>query len=135
MEYVWDKSIEVGNEMIDTQHKRLFDAINDLLEKCKAGKGTGELGKSMDFLNDYTIKHFFDEEQIQKKYNYPDQGNHKNYHDEFKKTVRELKVKLIMKGPSEELLNEFREKIGGWLVSHIKVQDARLAAHIKAGGD
>ncbi|MDR1972117.1 MAG: hemerythrin family protein [Treponema sp.] len=134
MRYEWDKTLETGHEMIDSQHKQLFAAINDLLAKCEEGKGTDELGKSLDFLNDYTIKHFFDEEKLQQKYNYPDYPNHKQYHEGFKKTVRDLKVQLIMKGPTAELLQEVHSKIGDWLVSHIKVQDSKLAAHIKAAG-
>jgi hemerythrin len=37
-----------------------------------------------------------------------------------------------MKGASEELVNEVRTKIGDWLVTHIKGQDIKLAAYIKA---
>jgi hemerythrin len=95
------------------------------------GKGKDELEKSLNFLNDYTIKHFFDEEQVQQKYNYPDYPNHKKLHDDFKAVVRDLKVKLIMKGASEDLVNEVRTKIGDWLVTHIKGQDIKLAAYIK----
>jgi hemerythrin len=131
MEYVWDDSVKTGHEMIDDQHKQLFAAINSLLKACEEKKGEEELTKSLNFLNDYTIKHFFDEEQLQQKNNYPDYPNHKKLHDDFKVTVRDLKVRLIMKGPSEELINEVRSKIGDWLVTHIKGNDIRLAAYIK----
>jgi hemerythrin len=132
MDYEWDDSLATGHEMIDSQHKQLFAAINDLLATCRMGKGKEELSKSLDFLNDYTIKHFFDEEQIQQKYKYPDYPNHKTYHEGFKATVRDLRVQLIMKGPSDELISAVRTKIGDWLVTHIKGQDIKLAAHIKA---
>ena len=29
--YRWDGTLETGHEIIDTQHKQLFEAINDLL--------------------------------------------------------------------------------------------------------
>jgi hemerythrin len=134
MDYPWEKSLETGNELIDSEHKQLFAAINSLLETCRAGKGKEELSKSLDFLNDYTIKHFFDEEQLQQKYGYPDYPNHKKLHDNFKAVVRDLKVKLIMKGVSDELINEVRASIGDWLVTHIKGQDIKIAAHIRAKG-
>jgi hemerythrin len=132
MEYVWDASFETGHEMIDTQHKQLVAAVNDLIETCRLGKGAEELEKSLNFLNDYTIKHFFDEEQVQLKCHYPDYANHKKMHDNFKVTVRDLKVKMIMKGASHELIQEVREKIGSWLITHIKGQDVKIAAYIKA---
>jgi hemerythrin len=134
MDYPWDKSLETGNELIDHEHKQLFAAINSLLETCRTGKGKEELSKSLDFLNDYTIKHFFDEEQLQQKYAYPDYPNHKKLHDDFKATVRDLKVKLIMKGVSDELISEVKTSTGDWLVTHIKGQDVKIAAHIRAKG-
>ncbi|MDR2304484.1 MAG: hemerythrin family protein [Treponema sp.] len=132
MEYLWDASLETGHEMIDEQHKQLFKAVNDLLRTCDQGKGIEELKKSLDFLTEYTIKHFFDEEKIQQKYNYPDFENHRQLHEKFKKDVRDLSVQMIMKGASPGLLGEVKSKIGDWLVTHIKVQDLKLAAHLKA---
>ncbi|MDR0684190.1 MAG: hemerythrin family protein [Spirochaetaceae bacterium] len=131
MKYIWDGSLETGVEVIDTQHKQLFDAINMLLETCSAGKGVEEIKKSIDFLNDYTIKHFFEEERIQQKYHYPEYPEHKQYHDAFKATVRELTHRLILKGATEELVNEVHSSVGNWLVSHIRVQDFKLARYIK----
>jgi hemerythrin len=132
MEYLWDKSLETGNQMIDAQHKQLFAAINDLIRTCESGKGKDELKKSMDFLNSYTIKHFFDEEQLQQQHKYPDYENHKKYHEGFKKEVRDLSVELIMKGASDSLLKDVQVKIGDWLVTHIKGQDIKVAAHIRS---
>jgi hemerythrin len=129
--YQWDGSLETGHKMIDDQHRQLFTAINELLETCRVGKGKDELSKNLDFLTNYTIKHFFDEEQIQQKYNYTDYTNHKKYHDNFKITVRDLTVRMIMKGPSDELIKELHDKVGEWLINHIKVQDFRLARYIK----
>jgi hemerythrin len=130
-EYVWDDSVKTGHEMIDEQHKQLFTAVNGLLKACRENKGNDELTRSLNFLNDYTIKHFFDEEQVQLKHKYPDYPNHKKLHDDFKATVRDLKVQLIMKGPSEALINDVRSKIGDWLVTHIKGNDIRLGAYVK----
>lgn len=134
MDYPWDKSLETGNDLIDSEHKQLFVAINNLLEICRKGKGKEELSKSLDFLNNYTIKHFFNEEHLQQKYDYPDYPNHKKLHDNFKIIVRDLKVKLIMKGVSEELINEVRTSVGDWLVTHIKGQDVKIASYIRAKG-
>jgi hemerythrin-like metal-binding protein len=131
VEYVWDDSVRTGHEFIDEQHKQLFAAINGLMKACNENRGKEELAKSLNFLNDYTIKHFFDEEKIQQKYNYPEYPQHKELHEGFKTTVRDLKVRMIMKGTSTELVDEVRSKIGDWLVTHIKGNDIKLAAYIK----
>jgi hemerythrin len=131
MEYQWDDSLVTGHEMIDGQHKQLFVAVNDLIRTCEEGKGGAELAKSLDFLTNYTIKHFFDEEKLQQKYNYPDFVNHKGYHDNFKEVVRNLSHRLILQGASDSLVSEVRKQIGDWLVTHIKGQDVKVAAYIK----
>jgi hemerythrin len=132
--YAWDKSLEVGNQIIDDQHRQLIDALNNLL-RVHAEKGSNdELKKSLNFLNDYTIKHFFEEEQLQKKYGYPDYESHKKLHDGLKRVVRDLQIQLIMKGPTEALFNDVKTKVGDWLVAHIKTQDTRIGAYLKTKG-
>jgi hemerythrin len=121
-----------GHELIDSQHKQLFDSINSLIESCEKGKGQEDLLKNLDFLNDYTIKHFFEEEQIQKTYRYPDHENHKKLHEGFKATVRDFRVKMIMQGASADLALDVQKVIGDWLVTHVKGQDIKLGAYIKA---
>jgi hemerythrin len=128
--YVWDESLRTGEATIDEQHKNLFSAINSLIQTIDQGKCGDDLKKSLDFLNDYTITHFFEEEQIQKKYQYPDYENHRGIHEGFKKLVRDMMVQWIMKGSSEALANEVRTQIGDWLVHHIKTQDVKLGAYI-----
>ena len=86
----------------------------------------------MKFLYDYTAKHFSDEEKLQLKYRYPDYVNHKRYHEEFKKVVRELSVQLQKEGPTIALVGKVNTSIGGWLLNHIKIQDVKVAAHIKS---
>jgi hemerythrin len=132
MRYQWDGSLATNHELIDSQHKQLFEAVNKLLEACEQGRTGDELKKSLDFLTDYTIKHFFDEEQLQQASKYPDFENHKKYHTDFKSDVRNMSVELIMKGPTPELVTKVQKQVGDWLINHIKIQDFKLAAHIKA---
>ncbi|MDR1353893.1 MAG: hemerythrin family protein [Treponema sp.] len=132
--YEWDDSLLTGQKTIDDQHKNLFAAVNNLLETAESGKGEADIKKSLDFLTDYTIKHFFDEQALQQKYNYPDYQNHVKYHEEFKATVRDLSHQLILKGSSKALVDELCKKFGDWLVNHIKIQDKKFAAYIREKG-
>jgi hemerythrin len=132
--YHWDKSLEVGNQLIDEQHRQLIDALNGFLNARIEKKSNMELKKSLDFLNDYTIKHFYEEEQLQKKHQYPDYENHKKLHDGLKKVVRDIQVQLIMKGPSDALFESVQVQVGDWLINHIKTQDVRIGAHLKSKG-
>jgi hemerythrin-like metal-binding protein len=130
--YSWDKSFETQNALIDEQHKKLFDALNAFLQISHEKKSRDEVKKSLDFLSEYTIKHFFDEEQLQKQYGYPDYQNHRELHEGFKKTVRELQHDFILNGVSDKLISDVEEKVGQWLIAHIKNQDVKIGAYIKS---
>jgi hemerythrin len=132
MAYQWDSSLECGYELVDNQHKQLVAALNNLMEASQSGQGDQAVMKTMDFLTGYTIKHFMDEEKLQVKYDYPDYLNHKRIHDEFKVTVSGLTERLVREGPSPELVNVVSSAVGAWLLNHIKGDDFRMAAYVKA---
>ena len=39
MRYEMTKDLETGNALIDSEHRQLFKAVNDLLDACSQGKG------------------------------------------------------------------------------------------------
>jgi methyl-accepting chemotaxis protein len=129
--YVWDETFATGNEAIDNQHKTLFDALNRLLAAMQEEEAGAELKKALDFLSEYTVKHFYDEEQIQKQADYPDLPNHHRMHEAFKVTVQELGRELIMKGANDKLIADVQKKIGNWLITHIKGQDIKLGVYLR----
>ncbi|MDR2314531.1 MAG: bacteriohemerythrin [Spirochaetaceae bacterium] len=132
--YRWDDSFVSGVRIMDARHKRLFEAVNRLIDACEQGQGQEALAKSLAFLANYTLKHFAEEEKLQQKYGYPEYAAHKQLHDDFKKTVEDFAVELDSRGPSEELVNRLKKEVGGWLITHVKVVDLKMAEIIKARG-
>ncbi|WP_394524462.1 bacteriohemerythrin [Lacrimispora sp. JR3] len=131
MAYTFTKDLETGNQLIDTEHRQLIDAVNNLLAACATGKGRSELATITKFLQDYTAKHFSDEEKLQVQSKYPDYVNHRRYHEDFKKVVAEICRKLDKDGPTVALVGEVNSTIAGWLINHIKKEDVKVANHIK----
>lgn len=131
MIYTFDKSLETGNTAIDTQHKELIDAMNNLLAACAQGKGREEIKNTIKFLVDYTVKHFNDEEKLQKQYNYPDYAAHKKLHDDFKEEVKKIVEEYEQDGTSVVLTFKINNIIASWLIKHIKGEDKKVAAFIK----
>jgi hemerythrin len=130
--YQITKDLETGNTMIDTQHKELFNAINNLLEACSKGKGREQIQSTITFLADYTNKHFGDEEALQRKYNYPDYIKHKQYHEGFKMAVKAINEEFQKQGATIALVGKINTNVGNWLVNHIKREDVKVAAHIRS---
>ncbi|MDR1252406.1 MAG: bacteriohemerythrin [Treponema sp.] len=132
MAYQWDSTLETGHAKIDSQHKQLVAALNNIIEASQKGKGKEEIFKTLDFLTGYTIIHFSTEEEFQIQYNYPDYLVHKRYHDEFKITVSQLTGRLIKEGPTEEMIDIVTTTIGDWLLNHIKGDDFRMATFVQS---
>ena len=68
MAYVFTPDLETKNALIDSEHKQLIKAINDLLEACSKGQGRAQVAQTAKFVYDYTSKHFADEERLQLQY-------------------------------------------------------------------
>ncbi|GHU64769.1 hemerythrin [Spirochaetia bacterium] len=132
MAYQWDSSLETGYALVDNQHKQLVAAVNNMIEASKNKKGDEAVMQTVDFLTGYTIKHFADEEKLQKQFSYPDYLNHKRIHDDFKNTVGIYTERLVKEGPTPVIIDEVSAAIGSWLLNHIKGDDFRMAAFVKA---
>ena len=130
MAYSWDKSLETGNLSIDMQHKSLIAAINELLEACSQGKGRIEVSKTLDFLQDYVVKHFADEEKLQLQSAYPDYKVHKEKHEAFKVAVKNIVDEFKASGANIQLVAKVNTSVGSWLINHIKTEDKKVAMHI-----
>ena len=59
----WTDDLSVGVELIDEQHKELFNRINDLVTAIKSATCTYKLPDVIQFLEDYIVKHFSEEER------------------------------------------------------------------------
>jgi len=129
--YTWDPCLESGYALIDNQHKLLLTTLNEMWEAYHEGLGVEKLEKGLDFLMGYSVKHFSDEEKLQVAYKYPDYIQHKQIHNEFKKTVTQMVERFQTEGISDALVDEVCLFMGNWFVTHIQGEDFALVAYIK----
>lgn len=127
---MWKEDLRIGVEKIDSQHKTLCDAIDNLFEACKNGKGRDEVLKTISFLEDYTVKHFRDEELIQKQSGYIRCAEHKAIHDAFIKKVGEMKTEIEQKGVDIATVGKINSLIVDWLYNHIRKVDKEIAEYV-----
>jgi|TergutMp193P3_1026864.scaffolds.fasta_scaffold86854_1 hemerythrin len=131
----WAPDLATGNALIDEQHKKWIAALNAIFDAYRTGKGRRGVEETMDFMLDYTVKHFNDEEEIQKKYEYPEYDKHHQIHTGFKGVVRELRRELIKEGPTDEVITNLYVTMGRWLINHIKDKDIAMAAYVRSKSD
>lgn len=83
MRIVWSPDYELGILLIDQQHRRIVDYINDL--DRLAGQPDAQLGvaRVLYDLVDYTESHFSFEEALMERAGYEDLDNHHHLHRKF----------------------------------------------------
>lgn len=128
----WDDSLLTGNALVDMQHQRLFERVSDLVRSCENGSSTEQLQDMLEFLSNYVIRYFTDEEALQLEYGYPDYERHRQQHEDFKLKVRELVNRFSDGGSSEELSRDVNRTLVRWLVQHIQSQDKKIVEHIRS---
>ncbi len=131
MKYLLTDEMLTGHKAIDNQHAELFQAINDLFDACATGEGRKNVAKTSQFLINYVNKHFADEESLQIKTNYPEFSAHKTFHDTYKKSLYEDLKSLDEENVSIASLSLINTSIAK-LISHIKIEDKKIAKHIKS---
>lgn len=122
----WKNEYSINNKIIDEQHKKLVDLINQLHTAMSEGKGKDILGKILEELVSYTVFHFSSEEKFMKEHNYSGYSLHKIEHDKLTKQVVEFQdnYKAGKSMVSQELMKFLKD----WLVNHIIGSDKKLAS-------
>jgi hemerythrin len=124
--------METGIEKIDTQHKELISRINKLLEVSGSSVSHEEVEKTINYLGEYVVKHFNDEEELQIKSKYPRHPEHKKLHTSFIDDFTKLKAEYEKNGNSMEFTIKLNNVLVTWIVKHIKGEDVEFGKYYKA---
>ncbi len=128
---LWKDEYRTGNDLIDAQHIELFKNVEELLTIAMTGdeaqnkRGCMEI---LDFLADYTVKHFKAEETVQKQMNYVSYEQHARIHSQFKNTVLNYKSK-VSNDFSRETLKRFVGTLMTWLSMHVCGYDRKIMSN------
>lgn len=132
---IWSKDFETGVSEIDEQHKELINRLNTVVTSGMASITKEETEKTIKFLGDYIIKHFNDEEMLQKQWGYPKYEWHKGQHQHYVNEFKKLKSEYMQNGASAKFTLVLNKSMIDWIVKHIKSVDVELGkyylAHIK----
>jgi hemerythrin len=127
---VWEDRYSVGLEVIDKQHKYLFELTNLLYERCRQGDHVMRelFEETLHSMVEYVHVHFTTEEKLMEKSKYPEYEVHKKEHADFVRTVLQ-KGREFEDGKMGVPL-EFVHFLRDWILSHIAVSDKVLAAYL-----
>lgn len=129
----WPDNLAVGDERIDSQHRELIDRFNQLLSACRRSEGKQELLRLIEYLDEYVLDHFTDEERLQRSTGYPGYKAHKLEHIAFTKQLFELKRDMAAESEVQiEHLLATNKMLIVWLSNHIFTSDKALAKYLKS---
>ena len=125
---VWDKKFELGNSLVDMQHKSLCDMVNNLIRRCEQEHSPESIRETLEYLEDYTVHHFSSEEALQLEIGFPGYEKHKQLHDEFKAVIDALSHNFAVNGSTDELTDKICKDVIGWLTDHMQNADSRIVS-------
>ena len=130
--FPWDKNFETGIPLIDEQHKKLVDLLNQLAFHLVRNE-TIELKRVFEELTDYADYHFKTEEDIWQPCFKEDPwfSKHQGSHSSFIPKVNELKKEEKSK-PLNIVIEDTIKFLIHWLAHHILDTDKRMAIVIHA---
>ncbi len=120
------KDMLVGVPKIDTQHEELIDRLNKVTSMGAKSISKEETQKTIDLLGEYIVKHFGDEEALQKQSGYPKYEWHKGQHQMYVGEFRKLKAEFAANGISAKFTLDLNNSIINWIVRHIKSVDVEF---------
>lgn len=124
--FVWKDEYNLGVEILDKEHQRLFKIINKIINiKEKSPQWACQEG--VKFFKGHTLKHFDDEEEYMRSIAYEGLEQHKKIHDSFKNhTLPTLEQELEKSEYAQEAVDHFLGVCAGWLIGHTMTEDQAI---------
>lgn len=127
MKMKWVPEYNTGIDVIDDQHKRILEFINEI-DEIEHLSNRARLKEILDNIIDYTQSHFTFEESLQEEAGYKYRVPHKRVHDLFIKRIEAYRDRFEA-GHSIE--HELHEVLSKWLINHIQHDDADYVGAVK----
>jgi hemerythrin len=121
----WSNALDTGIDVIDEQHKRIIQYINELHD-AQSTRDRNAVGLVVNDLVDYTISHFAFEESLMEQVDYPFLAPHKKVHELF---IRKVDAFVRRFEAGEDVTADLINVLQRWLINHIKNEDGDYATY------
>ena len=125
---VWKDEFNIGVDVIDKEHQRLFKIINKLFAFGEdENKNQWACQEGIKYFKEHTLKHFGEEESYMASIGFENLERHRRIHKGFRtKTLPILEEELEQSGYSPDAVNHFLGVCTGWLIGHTLTEDQAI---------
>ena len=127
-ELVFTEEYRTGIELVDKEHARLFEIINEADSLIKAEllhDKYDEIVHILEVLKDYTVTHFSDEENYMEQIGYEGLAAQKVAHQTFVDMLNQVNLDNVDEN-QQEYLGELVAYLKNWLIVHILKVDKKI---------
>jgi hemerythrin len=135
MKLKWSDGLLTGNELIDKQHKGIFEGFNRFCETAERGVGGTELIGIANSLEQSMLQHLKDEEQIQIDTQFPNYAIHKKEHDQFKDRFSKFKNELCGDTSAHSAIAGVITIVADKISAHVHTRDKELGSYLRERGN
>jgi len=127
-QFMWQDRFNIGVDIIDREHKKLFSIMNKLLTYINnEEKSEWVCKEGIKYFKGHAMKHFAEEEVYMASIDYSGYEIHRRLHDNFrKKTLPEIEKELERENYSQESVKHFLSVCAGWLIGHTLTEDRAI---------
>ncbi|MCW3804255.1 bacteriohemerythrin [Plebeiibacterium marinum] len=117
----WNESYNLNIKIIDEQHKKLVDMINEFYLEIQNKSSNELIGDLIKKMKEYISFHFKTEEELLERSGYKNLLEHKVKHKEFTDKVANLEERFL--NGRMVLSFEITNFLKDWLITHIQKSD------------
>jgi hemerythrin len=132
MSLIWREQLSVGNDVLDLDHRRLIDIINQV-ERCLGTKNHNELYVGLYSLSQFAHKHIAREEKIARAAGYPGIAHMVQCHESLLKQLGQVKQDIEEMGLewSSAAIANLNQFMRDWMIGHIIKEDLLMKDTLK----
>lgn len=122
--FIWQEKYNLGDEMIDAQHRQLFDLANQIVQATEID----EVTRLLMLFYQHVREHFQLEENYMKQIHYADVIEHTERHNQMLDKLIEISEKVHAKKWNTEDMKNF---VNSWVLIHVLQDDLKLDRKLK----
>ena len=128
----WKDEMSVNVVEFDAHHKKLIALTNKLHDAIIEKSGAAVIGEVLAEVSNYTVYHFFAEEELMDKYKYPECSLHREEH--IKLTEKTLQLMEDFRNNKDSIENEARDFLKDWISHHVFETDKKYGPFLNSKG-